>query len=203
MKNKLSSSLLIILMSTLSYSQDAEKHSILIDKYQFGAGMFFPSKTISIGVDGTNPNEDFEFGKALGVENRQSTFLLGFDWHFSKKWKLSIEYFGLKNSNSKVLKEDIIWDDFTFKEGSNVNGGTNFNIYRVSFGRIFSRGQNHEFGGSIGVHVMNAKVFLEGDVITSEGDVVFDKSRKSITIPLPNLGLWYFLCSKHQIGIDS
>ena len=39
---------------------------------------------------------------------------------------------------------------------------------------------------------MNVKVFLEGDVLTNEGNASFDKSRKSITISLPNLGLWYY-----------
>lgn len=202
MKNFITSSLLIILVSSLSYSQedvekptnieDVEKHAILSDKYQFGVGMFFPSKSISIGVDGSTPNEEIEFGKALGFNDNQITLLLGFDWLFAKKWKLSFEYFGLKNSNSRVLKEDVVWDELTFEEGTNVKGGIGFNIYRVYVGRIFSRGQKHEFGGGLGVHAMNVKAFMEGDVLTSEGDLSFEKSHKSITIPLPNLGLWYF-----------
>lgn len=184
---------LILTPSSLLFSQETiEKHSILTDKYQFGIGFFYPSKSIDIGVDGSIPNDDIEFGNAFGFDNSQITFFLGFDWHFSKKWKLSAEYFGLNNSNSRELKEDINWDDLTFEKGTNVKGGVNFNMYRIYVGRIFTSGEKHQFGGGLGVHAMNVKAFLEGDVLSSEGDVSFERSRKTITIPLPNLGLWYY-----------
>ena len=67
--------------------------------------MFYPSKSISIGVDGSAPNEGINFGKDLGFDNSELTLFLGFNWHFSKKWK---EYFNLKNSNKRVLEEDIM-----------------------------------------------------------------------------------------------
>ena len=187
--------LLIVTSSSILFSQEAkEKHAILTDKYQFGIGMFYPSKSIEIGVDRSIsiPGDDIEFGKAFGFNNSEATLFLGFDWHFSKKWKLSFEYFSLKNSGSRVLTEDIMWEDLIFKEGTNVKAGINYNLYRIYVGRIFSRGQKHEFGGGLGVHAMNVKAFIEGDALTSEGNHSFEKSRKSITIPLPNLGLWYY-----------
>ena len=194
MKNLFSFILILFLTSSSGlFSQETtEKHAILTDKFQFGIGFFYPSKSIDIGVDGSDPNDDIEFGKAFDFDNSQITFFLGFDWRFAKKWKLSSEYFSLKNSNNRVLNEDINWGDLTFEEGTNVKGGINFNMYRVYVGRIFTSGQKHEFGGGLGVHAMNVKVFLEGDVLTSEGDISFEKSRKTITVPLPNLGLWYF-----------
>ena len=186
--------LLIMLSSSWLFSQeDQEKHPILTDKYQFGIGLFYPSKSIDIGVDGSEPDDgDIEFGKAFGFDGSQATFFFGFDWRFSEKWKLSFEYFGLKNSGSRVLLEDVEWEDLIFKEGTNVNAGIDFNLYRIYVGRSFSRGQKHEFGGGLGVHAMNVKTFIEGDALTSEGSHSFENSRKSITIPLPNLGLWYY-----------
>ncbi len=196
--------LLIITHSSTLFSQETEKkHPILIDKYQFGIGMFYPSKSIEIGVDGSVPNEDIEFGKDFGFNNTELTLFLGFDWHFSKKWKLSFEYFSLNNSNKRVLEEDIMWDDFIFEKGSNVKGGINFKMYRTYVGRIFTKGQKHEFGGGIGIHAMNVSAFLEGDVLTSEGDHSFEKSRKTITIPLPNLGLWYFYTPNKKLALTA
>ena len=172
--------------------EEVEKNPLLTNKFQFEIGTFFPSKTIKLEVDGSGPNDEFEFGNAFGLESTQTTLLLGFDWCFSKKWKVAFEYFGLKNSNTRMLEEDITWEDFTFEEGTNVNGNTGFNIYRVYFGRIFTQGQKHEFGGGLGVHSMNVRISIEGNVLTNQGDVSFEKSQKSITIPLPNIGLWYF-----------
>lgn len=185
--------LLLILTSSFAYSQEPEKkHSILTDKFTFGIGFFYPSKTFEVGVNGSTRNKEIEFGKAFGMEDSQLTFFAGFDWRFSKKWKLSTAYFGLQNSGSRVLQEDINWGDFAFEQGTNVNGALGFNLYRIYVGRIFSSGGKHEFGGGLGVHTMNVKVTIEGEVLTSAGDLSFERSRKSITLPLPNIGLWYY-----------
>lgn len=185
--------LLLVLTSSLVYSQESEKkHSILTDKFNVGIGFFYPSKTFKVGVNGSSDNNEIEFGKAFGLEDSQLTFFAGFNWRFAKKWKLSTAYFSLQNSGSSVLQEDINWEDFTFKQGSNVNGALNFNLYRIYVGRIFSSGAKHEFGGGLGVHAMNIIISIEGEVLSSAGDHSFEKSRSSITLPLPNIGLWYF-----------
>lgn len=204
-KLKITFAIGLFLMGLLSVNaQEAtEKHPILTDKFHFVAGTFFPSKSIDIKVDGSAPNDEFEFGKAFGLEDNQSTFLLGFDWRFSKKWKLAVEYFGLKKSKSRELKENITWEDLTLEEGTNVKGGYNFSLYRVYFGRIFTQGQKHEFGGGLGVHAINVRVFIEGDVLTNQGDVSFQKSRKSITIPLPNIGLWYYYAPFEKLAFTA
>jgi len=137
----------------------------------------------------------------LGLDNSELTLFLGFDLHFSKKWKLSGEYFGLRNRGGRVLEENLQWEDFTLQEGSYVSAGLNFNIYRVYVGRIFTRGQKHEFGGGLGFHLMNVRTFIEGEFLTSEGDIGFEKSTKSITIPLPNLGLWYFYAPTTKLAL--
>lgn len=185
--------LIFIFVSSFVYSQEAQKkHPILTDKFDFEIGVFYPSKSIDVGVDGALTNKDIAFGKAFGLRENQTTLFFGSNWRFAKKWKLSLDYFGLKNSGSKVLEEDINWGDFTFEQGSNVYGASGFNMYRIYVGRIFSSGAKHEFGGGLGVHAINLKVTIEGDVLTNVGDHSFERSRKSATLPLPNFGLWYF-----------
>ena len=53
----------------------------------FNLTLFFLLKTIDIEVDGSRPNDEFEFGKAFGLEATQTTLLMGFDWRFSKNGK--------------------------------------------------------------------------------------------------------------------
>lgn len=185
--------LLIVFTSSLVYSQETtKKHAILTDKFELAIGIFYPSKRINAGVDGSLENEDFEFGKGIGLKDEQTTLFFGSNWRFAEKWKLSVDYFGLKNSGSGVLEEDINWDDFTFEQGTNVGATSGFNLYRIYVGRIFTRGAKHEFGGGLGVHAINLRASIEGEVLTNKGDHSFETSRKSVTIPLPNLGLWYF-----------
>lgn len=207
MKKTASLFLLFLIITNISFSQEnqsePDKNPILTDKYQFGVGVFFPSKDFQLKVDGSTPNDEIEFGEAFGFDNSEATFFLGFDWRFAKKWKLSAEYFGLRNSGNRTLDQDIIWEDFTLEEGSNVSAGINFNIYRAYVGRIFTSGQKHEFGGGIGFHFMNINTYLEGAFLTSEGDLVFDKNSKSITIPLPNLGLWYYYAPTTKLALTA
>jgi len=183
----------ILLSNQWAFSQeDNEKHPILTDKYQFAAGLFYPSKSIGISAEGNLPVDDIDFGTAFGLDDSETTLFLGFDWRFAKKWKLSFEYFGMNTEKSRVLKEDIYWEDIIFKEGSNIKGGTGLSVYRIYVGRIFSRGNKHEFGGGLGVHAMSVKVFLEGTAYINDEIFSGHKSSKSITLPLPNLGLWYY-----------
>ena len=67
-----------LLFTAISFSQDTtdkpEKNPILTDKYQFGAGIFFPSKDFQLKVDGATPNDEIEFGKALGSDSSELTF---------------------------------------------------------------------------------------------------------------------------------
>ncbi|MCF6308471.1 MAG: porin family protein [Flavobacteriaceae bacterium] len=199
--------LLFLLFTAVSFSQEQtdepKKNPILTAKYQFGAGIFFPTKDLQIGVDGSSPNNEIEFGKNLGFDNAEATFFGGFDWRFSKKWKLSAEYFGLRNRGSRILDKDLQWEDFVLKEGSNVKAGLNFNIYRVYIGRIFTHGKKHEFGGGLGFHFMNVRTFVEGDFFVNDVSIGFEKSRKSITIPLPNLGLWYFYTPTSKLALTA
>lgn len=97
----------MISSSWLYSKEDQEEHPILTDKFQLGIGTFFPSKTLDLKVDGSDPNENIEFGSAFGLNDSETTLLTGFDWRFVKKWKLSFEYFGLKDSKKRVLEEDI------------------------------------------------------------------------------------------------
>lgn len=184
----------ILFSTTLVMAQEeaTEQHPLLTDKFHFEVGTFFPTKSIDIEVNGDSSNGNFAFGEIFGLESSQTTFLFSFDWRFAKKWKVAFEYFGINNSNTRTLNKDVTWEDFTLEQGTNIKGGVDFRIYRIYFGRIFTQGQKHQFGGGLGVHLMNTRASIEGNVLTNLGDVVFETSRKTITIPLPNLGLWYY-----------
>lgn len=194
--------LLFIFVSSFVHSQEIQKkHAILTDKFDFEIGVFYPSKKIDVGVDGALTNKDIAFGKAFGLSEDQTTLFFGSNWRFAKKWKLSFDYFGLKHSGSRVLEEDFTWDRFTFKEGTNLEARSGFNMYRIYFGRIFTQGAKHEFGGGLGVHAVNVKVTLAGDILINDGDLSFERSRKSITLPLPNIGLWYFYAPNAKLAL--
>lgn len=169
-----------------------EKHQILKDRFHFEIGMFIPAKEINIGANGTVPGQEIDFGETFRLNDNESTLYLHFEWYFTKKWKLSIENFSIKNANTVKLEEDIIWEDIVFKEGSSVRGGYGINLYRIYVGRIFSKGLKHEFGAGLGVHALNTNAFIEGNVIINNDEIKFERRNVNAIIPLPNIGLWYY-----------
>ena len=207
MKNLFSLLFLFIIVwgqSILSQNDDKnddEKHPILTDKYQFGAGVFYPSKTIKISAAGDIPENEIEFGKTFGIDDSEITVFLGFDWRFAKKWKLGVEYFGLSSSGKAFLEEDFHWEDITFKEGTGVKGEVDISIYRAYVGRIITTGKKHEFGGGIGAHTMSVKAFIAAQLNINDDEYSGESSSKSITLPLPNLGLWYYYTPTPKLAL--
>jgi len=193
MKNIFVFLLLAIVCFKFTYSQEEiDKNPILTDRFHFDLGAYFPAKTIKIGADASSTDDQINLSESFDFNDNQITPYLRFDWRFAKKWKLSGEYFRIANAQKAELKEDFVFEDITFKQGSFVEVGFGFNMYRVYVGRSFSRGLKHEFGGGIGVHALNTTAFIEGEVLVNEEDFVFEKRNVSALIPLPNIGLWYY-----------
>ena len=178
-----------------SWSQETEKHPILEDKFYIEAGIFIPQKNIQLGANGSSDNDEVDFGETFDLNDNEITPFFNAEWRWNKKWRLAVEYFGVNNGSSATLQDDIKWEDITFKKGSFVRGGIEFNLVRVFVGRVISSGPKHSLGGGLGIHAINIGAFIEGEgeLETDDGEIVrkFEKKRVSALIPLPNIGGWY------------
>jgi len=186
---------LIIASNQFVFAQEkneSKKHPILTSKFQLGVGMFIPNQKVKFSVDGSTDNNIIEFDESFDFNNNSVRPQISFDWRFSKKWKLAVEYFNAGYSNKAVLEEDIIAGDYTFESGSNVKIGYNINLYRTFVGRVISSGDKHELGGGLGFHVMDIGPFIKGNVIVNGNDNEFKSVSTSFAAPLPNIALWYY-----------
>lgn len=175
---------------------DDSKHQILTSKFQIGIGMFIPTQKVKFSVDGSTNNNIIEFDETFDFNNNSVRPQVSFDWRFSKKWKLALEYFNAGYSNEIELKKDIIAGDYTFESGSNVKIGYNINLYRTFVGRVISTGEKHELGGGLGFHILDIGPFIEGQINISgdknNAEFELEKASPSLTAPLPNIALWYY-----------
>lgn len=194
--------ILFLIFQQILFSQvKNDKNPILVDKFRFNTGVYFPSEILTIGANGESPNIDFDFNEAFKLDNNETTFFFNFFWRFSKKWILSTEYFSVSESQKAELEEDISWNEYTFKKGSYIEAGYGIKIYRIFVGRVISRGAKHEFAGGLGVHAMNINAFIKGEAFINEEDFEFKKSAVSSTIPLPNLALWYIYAPTAKLSL--
>ncbi len=189
-----------LLISGFCYSQNTDaKNSILTDKFLVSAGIFNPLKEVKVSAEGSLPsteftNNDLDFDEGFNLNDFETTLTFNFMWRFSKsdKWSLRAEYFNISNTENAILTEDVEWNNLIFKEGSSVKGGFGIALYKIFFGRTISRGDKHELGVGLGVHLLDVNAFVEGNAQINEDEFDFTKSEVSIVAPLPNIGFWYF-----------
>lgn len=208
-KNYLTIFLITIMTCQIFYAQnETPKNSILTDRFLISAGVFLPTKNISVDASGEIPTDgadDIDFDEVFGFGNIQTTFYLNFMWRFSKskKWSLQSEYFNISNKADVVLQNDVEWNDYIFKAGSNATGGVNLALYKVFFGRVISTGQKHELGGGLGVHLLNVGGYIEGDAYVNDDNYSLQRSEVSVVAPLPNIGFWYIYAPIEKLSFQA
>jgi len=174
-----------------TWAQEEAKHPLLDDEFYGEIGIFIPQKDLKLNASGNSEDSDIDFSQTFNLNDNQITPFLNLEWRWNKKWRLTAEGFAVNNAAKVELDEDIIFDGVTFQKGTNVRGGVSIGVIRIFVGRIISSGPKHSLGAGLGVHAMNIGAFIEGEVLTSEGDREFDKKSVNGLIPLPNVGGWY------------
>lgn len=183
---------LLFLPSTALHAQETDGvHPILGDKFYISAAAFFPRKEIRVGVDGSVPGEEIDFGDSLNLKDDDSTVALNFRWRFGEKWSVAGQYWDLSDSVRATLDEDVPWGDVVFQEGTYAKASTTFSVARVFFGRKFSTSDFHEFGLGAGLHWLEVGASIEGQILSNVGDTKVYRGAVSADAPLPNIGGWY------------
>ena len=176
-----------------SAQEHGDVHPYLTEEFTVDIGIFFPEREFGIQVNSTidGPSEPIDFEGDVGTKLSDELFSLNFGWRFGEKWQLEGQYFGASGSRGATLEEDVEWKDVVFLAGTGVKAGQNFSLFRTFFARRFESGEKHEFGLGAGLHWLKFGAFIEGNITTSEGAVVFDRESVEAVAPLPNIGAWY------------
>ena len=184
--------ILFTLGSAPVLAQDSQDyHPALSDRFLLSAGGFWPDKSLKIRVDGTEPEEEIDFEEDLKLSDREATWAVNGRWRFGEKWSLFGQYWTVSDSGGAALEEDIEWGDVVFKEGTFATTGMDLSVARLFFGRKFGNKPNQEWGLGAGLHWLELDTFLQGQILTSEGDLEFGRQTVSAEVPLPNIGAWY------------
>lgn len=197
-------SLLLFFGEQFCYAQEeTSKHPILTSKFQVGLGIYIPTQNVKFGIDADAENQEIEFDETFDFNNNNVTPQATFDWRFARMWKLGAEYFRANYNSRFVLENDIIAGDYTFESGSSVQLGYKINLYRVFVGRLISTGEHHEFGGGLGLHILDIAPYIEGNIIVNDDDNEFRRVTGSATAPLPNIALWYHYAPTEKWAVSA
>ncbi|HET6593890.1 MAG TPA: hypothetical protein VFG48_13295 [Xanthomonadales bacterium] len=182
----------LTLPSQVAAQWETDRHPKLTDRFLFSAGAFVPQKTLDLRVDGSVETVDIGFDERLGLSSEETTGSGEVRWRFGEKWSLSGQYFETTDSATAELSEDISWEDYVLRAGSNVIAGIGLSVARVFAGRTFNTGPNHEFGLGFGLHWLEISAFLEGEFFVNDESTGFRRESVSADAPLPNIGGWYW-----------
>ena len=184
--------LLTLFAIPVSAQTEDDYHPFLSDKFNLALGGYWPKNDFTIQVDGIDPGKEIDLDEKLNLSDYVSSGFLNFRWRFGEKWSLVGQYWSTSASGKEELKEDVQWGDVTFKEGTYVKGGVGMDVARVFVGReFFTTAPKHQFGAGLGLHWMNLDTFLEGNIITENNELGFERVSASAAFPLPNIGAWY------------
>ena len=197
MKSILTIVVFLVTFGSAFSQQEDDKHPLLTDRFIIGAGWYFPARDVKLGIEGSvdlEEQEEIDFDETLGLEKGENTFNFNFMWRFSKSklWSVRGESFKVGATRNVTLDEEIEWEDVIYPVGGEAKVSYEIGLYRIFFGRAISTGQKHELGGGLGIHGLNVKASVEGNVIIDGQSAGFERSDVSAFLPLPNIGFWYF-----------
>lgn len=175
-------------------AQEYEYHPALSDRFTASLGAMRSSNSFKVESDiPGDPGDDIDFNDSLGVSDHSNFFNGQLRWKFgsARKWVLAGQYFSNDATGSAVLTEDIEWDGSTFREGSFVASGVKLAVTRVFIGRSFIKNARNDFGVGIGIHNLDMKVFIEGEIRLDDETTEFQRKEVGANQPLPNIGGWY------------
>jgi len=138
--------------------------------------------TVSLTTDSGAGGDIIDFGDTLGGETSVNVFRADVDWYVSGPHRVQGAWYDINLTGHRVIDRDIHFGDETYPINATVDSGFRTNIYKISYGYTFHRGQKHEFTGLIGAHVMSLETSLTAANIGRA-------ERFDVTAPLPAFGI--------------
>lgn len=183
--------LLVHLSSTTSVAQEVTPvgeniaNSSSWDRFEVSLGGFFSAYNSDI----TFRSQQLGLGLVIDIEDAlglkttvfamrgEATYKIG----KTKKNYITVGYFGINRSSSKILAEDIEIDGIVYPTGAEINSKFNLSIVRLKYGYSFYQDNRVSIGASFGFFIMPVSFFIK-----SQG---LQESNTNFTAPLPLIGL--------------
>ncbi|MET0066686.1 MAG: hypothetical protein ABW076_10130 [Candidatus Thiodiazotropha sp.] len=171
----------LLLWHGTAFGQTPETESLKVD-----LGIYFilntstalsyvSSKAVGVTIDS---ERDLDWQTSLNV------FRLDGKYRFTPSHSVDFSYYGFDRDGEVVLDQELTWGDQVYPINANLDTRMSRETYRGSYNWSFHHDEKVELGLSLGLHVTQFSVDLEG---TYNGAVVASNSNK-LTAPLPVLG---------------
>lgn len=155
------------------------------EKFSLRLGAFLVSDidtTLGLRTDGGQGGDFINFGDVLGGETSANVFRADADWYVAGPHLVQGAWYDINLSGHRSISREIHWGDETYPINATIDSEFRTQIYKLSYGYTFHRGERHELTGLIGVHVMSLETGLSAPNLGKA-------ERFDVTAPLPAFGL--------------
>lgn len=180
------------LLSTSALAQDV--HPAMEAKWWVTGGSFLAKRNLEATATATiegAPSRQFDFERALGLDDSPDLFMAELGWQFSNNWGVAMQYFRSKRDGTRVLEESFEWQDNLYDLGAQVNAGTQMEITRFFLARRFRDNGPHSLRVGAGIHWLDMSAYISGEATLNDQTTEFRTSSAKASLPIPNIGLWY------------
>lgn len=160
-------------------SESIPDHPMMTDAWYFSAGAMWADSNVTANLNsgalGAGALIDFE--DDLGLDQTDLIGLFDARWHFTRRWKLEVEYFKLDRSKEKTTQRTLDWGNLSIPVQAQATSTFNIEDFRIGVGYSIFRSKDKDVGIGLGAHVAK----LEAGITTRN----FGSQRASQTAPLP------------------
>ena len=161
------------------------------ERFKFVAGWFLPAFNTDVRLDGEGQTgDDVSFGDDLGMDRDQSGALLGFEWRFANRHRVSASWSSFSQNATRVFDEELTIGDETFPVDAVVRSEWSLDLIPITYSYSFIKSEKDEFAGTFGIHLDQISLRLSAETSVS-GEVLDLRTDHSADLPLPLLGLRY------------
>jgi hypothetical protein len=175
------------------FATPARAQSLHDDFYLQVSGFWAASVDSQVRVaPASNPNggTEIDLEDDLNLDNDEILPAVFGMARLGSGFSVGAEYYSLGRSTTTTLTRDIVYNDVTYPANVQVDGGFNSDIYRLTIGWAFLRGENYEFGAAIGLHATDISFSLEGQGSVGGQPVQTQVRRTDFLAPVPTVGLF-------------
>jgi len=161
------------------------------ERFKLVAGWFLPAFNTDVRIDESGTTGDrIRLGDDLGVDEDQSGALLGFEWRFAERHRLSASYSSFSQSGTRTIDREIHIGDEDYPINATINTKWSLDLIPITYSYSFIQNDSNELAGTFGVHWDKFSLSLHGTTSLSDDDINADTS-SSADLPLPLIGIRY------------
>ncbi len=163
------------------------------------ARAFFASGDTAIKIDSQTTGLSgtlLDLEHDLGIDDSDTTPVLGVRWRFAKKHALDLGYFELNRSGNLIIDTQIRWDDLVFPIAADIDSFFDTRVIRLSYRYSLVSDPNKEFAIGGGIH------WTEMEASISEVSVGSSKVESDAPLPMFTLAFDYGLSPKWWLQLS-